>query len=46
MGWIDLKSFWLFLPAIDDVFVRGESLPGFEALGKVVGIQEIVEMLL
>ena len=38
MGWVDLKSFWLFLPADEDVLVRSESLQGFEAFGEVAGM--------
>jgi hypothetical protein len=45
MGWIEIKSFWLSLPALTDVFVRGKSSEGFEPLGEVIGYQKSVEML-
>ena len=44
MGWIDLESFWLFCPAIHDVFERGETFEGLETLGEVIGIDEGCEM--
>src|SRR6266446_6764189 len=45
MGWIDLKTFRFFLPAINNKFIRSESSESFEALSKVVSIQKIIEML-
>jgi len=38
--WVDCKAFWLFLPAVTGVFVRGESSESFEAPGKVVSHQK------
>ena len=45
MVWIGFKSFGFFLPAFDDVFIRRESLKGFQAFGEVIGIQEVIEVL-
>jgi hypothetical protein len=45
MAWVDGKAFRLFLPAFDDVFIRRESLEGFQPFGEVIGIQKVLEML-
>jgi hypothetical protein len=38
------KAFWLFLPALTDVFVGREASERFEPFSKVVGHQESLEM--
>jgi hypothetical protein len=43
---IDRKSFWLFLPALTDVFVGRKASKGFESLGEVVSLLEGLEMCL
>jgi hypothetical protein len=42
---INGKAFWLFWPAVADVFIRCESFERFESLGEVIGHQESLEML-
>jgi hypothetical protein len=44
--WIDIKGFWLFLPACDDELVWCEALESFEAFSEVIGIQKVVEVAL
>jgi hypothetical protein len=39
MAWVDGKAFWLFLPALTNVFIRGEASEGCASLGEVVGHQ-------
>jgi hypothetical protein len=34
------KAFWLFLPALTDIVIRGEPVQSLEALGEVIGHQE------
>jgi hypothetical protein len=45
MAWVDGKAFRLFLPPFDDVFIGREALEGFQPFGKVVGTQNVIEML-
>ena len=45
MDRIEPELIRIFCPAFADVFVRGETLQRFEALGEVVGCQEGFEML-
>ena len=39
------KAFGLFVPAVINVLIRGESFERFEALGCVTGHQESLQML-
>ena len=43
---IELKAFRLLLPAFTDLLVVRQSLESFETLGKVIGREELSEMLL
>lgn len=45
MGWFFVKSLRRFSPAITDEFVGTSSLQGLEPLGKIVGLQEYLQML-
>lgn len=45
MAWIDVKSRWLLLPAGDNEFIGSEPLESFETFRKVIGIQEMREMV-
>src|ERR671936_41169 len=45
MAWIARQSCWFLWPDFTNVFVGAESSESFEALGKVIGHQEGVEML-
>lgn len=38
MGWVGEKALWFVLPAFDDVFIRRESLQGFESFCEVVQV--------
>jgi hypothetical protein len=38
------KAFWLFLPTLTNIFIRGTPSEGFESLGEVVRHQEGVEV--
>ena len=40
MVWIYDKSFWFFVPALADVFIRGKAFERLEALRKVIGHEE------
>jgi hypothetical protein len=42
--WIDVESFWLFRPALADVLVGREPFEGLQALGEVVGADEVLKM--
>ena len=44
MAWVDGKAFRLFLPACDDVFIRGKALKRFESLGEIIGHQKGLQM--
>ena len=44
LEWIEGESFGLFRPDLADVFVRREPFEGLEALGEVVGADEVGEM--
>ena len=46
MVWINSKTIRFFLPYRNDELIRCETFEGFKSLGKVIGIQEIVQMLL
>ena len=46
MVWVEVKAVWFFLPALDDVFIRSESVKGFETLGVIASVQKTMEMLL
>jgi hypothetical protein len=43
---IKAKAFGLFVPAVGDVFIGGEPFQHLEALGKVLGHQEGMEVSL
>jgi hypothetical protein len=45
MVWVNSKSFWIFLPALADVFIRGESFERVEPLREIIGHQEGLQML-
>src|SRR5690349_20754748 len=45
MVWIGGKSRWFLLPGFDNEFIGSEPLEGFEPFCKVIGIQEIREMV-
>jgi hypothetical protein len=40
------KACWLFVPALPDVFIGGESVQRLEALGEAIGHQEGIEVFL
>ena len=44
MGWINDESVGLFCPAFADVFEGREAFEGLEALGEVVGVDEVGEV--
>src|ERR1019366_5997439 len=41
---IERESFGLFCPELADIFVRREPLEGLQALGEIVGTDEVSEM--
>lgn len=41
MDWIEFESFWLFCPDFADIFVRCQTLEGFEPSGVIVGIDQV-----
>jgi hypothetical protein len=43
--WVEFKALWFFLPALDDVLIRGESVEGFKSLGEIVSVHEVKEVL-
>ena len=45
MAWIDGKAFGLFLPALTDVFIRGQAVERFESFREIIGHQEGMQML-
>jgi hypothetical protein len=42
---VDGKAFWLFLPALTDMFIGGKPSEGIESLGEIVSHAEGVEVL-
>jgi len=46
MGRVDNKAVWVFLPAMNDVFIRSETFEGFEAFGEVVSDHEQMKVFL
>ncbi len=42
---VDGQAFWLFGPALTDIFIGGKPSEGFESLGEVVCHQEGLQVL-
>ena len=40
MAWIEGNAFGLFLPALTDVFIRGQAVERFESFRDIIGHQE------
>jgi hypothetical protein len=45
MVWVESKTFWFFLPTLDDVLIGRETVEGFEPFGEIISIHEVIAVL-